>query len=80
MDGGVHDALVTPAATDAAVPVNPLNEYVIVCVNAVDAADMVIVPALSIVKDGTVMVDFLGIVVSVRDPFNPLGIFISPGR
>ena len=29
---------------------------------------------------GMVIVDSLGIVVSVRDPFSPLGTFISPGR
>ena len=66
MDGGVHDALVTPAATEAAVPVNPSNEYVIVCVKDVEYADIVMVPELSIVKVGTVIVDFLGMVVSVQ--------------
>ena len=74
--GGVHDALDTPAFTEAAVPVNPENEYVMVCENELDAADMVIVPELPMVKLGTVIVDALGIVVRARDPL----MFIVPGR
>ena len=41
-----------------------------------DAIEMVIVPALPIVKLGTVIVDALGIVVRARSPL----MFIVPGR
>ena len=80
MDGGVHDAEVTPAFRDATVPVSPLNEYVMVCVNEFDAAVTLNVLDCPISTVGTVIVDALGIVVSVREPFSPLGTFIVPGR
>ena len=80
MFGGVQDAVDAPADNVAAVPVSPLNSYVMVCVKDDDAAVTVNVPALPIVKDGTVIVDALGIVVSARVPFSPLGILILPGR
>ena len=66
-----------PAANVAAVPDNPSNEYVMVCVNALDAAVTVNVPDVPIVNDGTVIVDTLGMVVraSVLSP-----IVIVPGR
>ena len=47
-----------------------------VCENELDAAEIVIVPELPMVKLGTVIVDALGIVVSARDPL----MFIVPGR
>jgi len=74
--GGVQDAVDAPADNVAAVPVSPLNSYVMVCVKDDDAAVTVNVPALPIVRDGTVIVDALGIVVRARDPL----IVIVPGR
>ena len=50
------------------------------CVKDEDAADIVMVEDAPIENPTTDNVDALGIVVSVRDPFNPLGIFMDPGR
>ena len=49
--------MVTPAFKDAIVPLNPLKEYVIVCVNALDAAETVRVEADPIVNVGIDNVD-----------------------
>ena len=80
MDGGVHDADVTPAFRDATVPDRSKNVYVMVCVNEFDAAVILNVLDCPISAVGTVIVDALGIVISVRDPFSPFGTFILPGR
>jgi hypothetical protein len=80
VDGGVQEADVTPAFKDATVPDRSKNVYVIVCLNEDDAAVMLNVLDCPISTVGTVIVEALGIVVSVSEPFSPEGTFTVPGR
>ena len=56
-----------PAAKVAIVPLNPLNEYVMVCVNALDAVVTESVAADPIVRVGMVNVDEEGDAVTLNE-------------